>query len=218
MALKARQRTGFARRASRFLDGRCNAGVYKAIIRPNLEYAHLAWMGSAPSNLRLLDEVQLTAEKIIGPSGPVLDTLEHRRKVGALTYLFKLHCWNAPPRMQRMIPPRLPRPPLGRTRASRTAYESWHPYKLAQPLDYRSLDNALRAFLFGVIDTWNSLPAWFFDAGFDLKNMQTFKARVHQFLGGKIVLNPALARLRARGIGYFLSMTKNSEKTNIWKR
>ena len=101
--------------------------------------------------------------------------------------------------MQAMIPPRLPRPPLGRTRASRAEYESWHPHKFAQPLDYRSIDYALRAFPFGIIDTWNSLPAWFFDAGFDLKNLQTFKVRVHKFLGGKTVINPALAGLRARG-------------------
>ena len=134
MALKARQRTGFARRASRYLDGNCNAGVYKAFVRPNLEYAHLAWMGAAPSNLGLLDEVQQAAEKLIGPDGPILDTLDHRRRVGALSYLYKLQCWDAPPRMQAMIPPRLPRPPLGRTRASRAEYESWHPHNLRSPL------------------------------------------------------------------------------------
>ena len=37
MALKARQRAGFTRRASRYLDAKCNAMVYKAFTRPCLE-------------------------------------------------------------------------------------------------------------------------------------------------------------------------------------
>ena len=154
-------------------------------------------MGAAPSHLAQLDAVQTSAEKFIGPGGPELDSLEHRRRVGALTYLYKLQCWDAPERMRRMIPPRMPRPPVGSTRASRAAYASWHPYKFVQPLPYKSLDNALHAFPFGVIDLWNTLPAWFFDKGFDLKYLQTFKVRVHKFLGGKAVFNPALVRLRA---------------------
>ena len=99
------------------------------------------------------------------------------------------------------MPPRLPRPPAGRTRASKFAYESWHPHKFQNVLPHRSLDNARRAFPFCAIDDWNSLPAWFFDGGFDFKNLQTFKIRVHNFLGGKSVLNPALVRLRKRGRG-----------------
>ena len=99
-----------------------------------------------------------------------------------------------------MIPPRLPCPPVGSTRASRAARAAWHPYKFLQPLHYRSLDNALRAFPFGVIDLWNSLPAWFFDNGFDFKYLQTFKVRVHKFLGGKAVYNPALVKLRANDL------------------
>ena len=34
-----------------------------------------------------------------------------------------------------------------------------------------------------------------------MKNSQTFKIRVHQFLGGKSMPNPVLARLRTRGRG-----------------
>ena len=59
-----------------------------------------------------------------------------------------------------------------------------------------SQQSARRAFPYCIIDDWNSLPAWFFDDGFALKHLQAFKVRVHKFLGGKVVFNPALARLR----------------------
>ena len=95
--------------------------IYKAFTRPCLEYSHLSWMGAAPSHLKLLDDVQESAVKLIEAGGPELDTLDHRRRVGALAYLYKLQCWDAPERLKRMVPPRLPRPPMGRTRASRAA-------------------------------------------------------------------------------------------------
>ena len=132
--------------------------------------------------------------------GPELDSLDHRRRVGALTYLSKLQCWGPPPRLQRLVPPRLAQPVLGRTRASQLAHNTWHANKLANTFPVHSLDNARRAFPYAIIEDWNSLPAWFFDNGFDLKHMQTFKVRVHEHLGGKTVLNPALLRGRgARG-------------------
>ena len=199
MALKARQRAGFTRRASRYLDGKGNSMVYKAFTRPCLEYAHLTWMGAAASHLETLDAVQASAVKLIGDDGLAIDTLSHRRRVGALTYLYKLQCWDPPPRLQQMVPPLLPRPAQGRTRASKLAHDTWHAHKLSNILPLRSLDNARRAFPFCVIDDWNSLPAWFFDDGISFDHLQTFKTRVHQFLGGKAVLNPALRQKHGRG-------------------
>ena len=196
MSLKARKRTGFSRRASRFLDDSGNAMVYKAFTRPCVEYAHLPWMGAAPSHLASLDAVQQSAIKLIGANGPDLDSLDHRRRVGALTYLYKLQCWNPPPLLARLVPPRLPRPPQGRTRAASLARSTWHANKFQNVLPARNLDNARNAFPSGVIVDWNPLPTWFFADGFDFKHLQTFKVRVHKFLGGKVVFNPALARLR----------------------
>ena len=78
IALQARQRTGSSRRASRYLDSKGNAMVYKACTRPRLEYAHLAWMGAAPTHLDKLDSVQASASKLIGDDGLALDSLDHR--------------------------------------------------------------------------------------------------------------------------------------------
>ena len=114
------------------------------------------------------------------------------------TYLYKLQCWDAPPHLKALIPPELPRPPPGATRASKLAHASWHAHNLLNILAVRNVDNARRALPFCMIDEWNSLPAWFFDNGFELKHLQTFAVRVHNFFGGKAVFNPALGRLRGR--------------------
>ena len=145
--------------------------VYKAFTKPRLEYAHLTWMGAAPTHLANLNAIQDSASKSIGDDGPELDSLDHRRPVGALTYLYKLQCWDPPPRLQRLVPPRLAQPPVGRTRASRLAHDTWHAYKFDNMLPVRSLDNARCAFPHGVIDDWTSLSALFFDGGFDFDNL-----------------------------------------------
>ena len=185
MALKARQRTGFSRRASRYLDPKGNSMVYKAFIRPCLEYAHLTWMGAAPSHLEHLDAVQRAAAHLIGEDGPELDSLDHRRRVGALTYLYKLRCWTPPARLQNLVPPPLPQPPIGRTRASTLAHATWHADQFQNILPLRSLDNARRAFPYGVIADWNSLPVSFFDDGYHFDYLQRFKERAHHHLKGQ---------------------------------
>ena len=151
--------TGVTKRASRFLDAKGKSMVYKAFIRPCVEYAHLTWIGAAPTPLAALDAVQHSIEKMIDDDELVLDSLDHRRRVGALTYLYKLQCWDAPPKLQRLVPPRLSQPPAGKTRGSQLAHASWHVNKFENVLPLRSLAHARRAFPFGVIDAWNSLPA-----------------------------------------------------------
>ena len=87
LANGAKSRLGFLRRVGKVLGGGGRAVVYKAFVRPRLEYAHLAWMGAAESHLERLDAVQEEAARIIGPTASSLESLDHRRRVGALTYL-----------------------------------------------------------------------------------------------------------------------------------
>ena len=161
VAVKARQRLGFLRRASRVLRRAKDRTIaYKAFVRPRLEYAPLAWMGAAPTHLEKLDAVQHAAERLIGDNNLALDSLVHRRYVAALTYLYKLQGWpSCPAALLAMIPPCLPLPDMGRTRASLRAHREWHPAKLQNPLPPRSTIRASTAFPFGVLDKWNNLPA-----------------------------------------------------------
>ena len=182
LALRGRQRLGFLRRACNYLGDAHSLVCYKAFVRPRLEYAFLAWMGAAPTHLDRLDSVQRSAAALIGPAAARLDFLEHRRRVGALTYLYKLQCWEVPPMLRQMIPERLARPTWGRTRASQAAHDGWHEHMLTPLLPGPGPDILRRSFPACVVADWNRLPADFFSGGIERSKLQTFKVNVHRFL------------------------------------
>ena len=64
--------------------------MYKGFVRPTMEYSCLVWMGASDTSLRQLDRVQHRALYLIGP-GTNLPRLSHRRDVGSLSYIYKLH-------------------------------------------------------------------------------------------------------------------------------
>ena len=116
------------------------ATVFKTIVRTVREYTSLCWMEAAEPHLRKLDAVQNAAFARLGPAAaelPNLNSLAHRRMVGALAYLFKLQSWTPPARLAALVPPPLPRP-HGRTRASQLELAQWHSAKLASTLPVRA--------------------------------------------------------------------------------
>ena len=127
--------------------------------------------------------MQKRARRAIG--GTVyLDSLDHRRKVAALTYMYKLRCELVPDRLSAMIPPALPKPSLApmTTRGSVLAVDSWHPFKLQNPLKSTALEVTRRSFPYCVISDWNRLPPELFDGAFQRSKLQSFKTSVHRFL------------------------------------
>ena len=104
-----------------------------------------------------------------------MDSLEHRRRVGALTYLYKLQSCDAPDKLRQMIPPKLEKPPRGRVRASAVAHDTWHDNKFKPISAVTGPDYIARGFPFCVIDDWNRLPTEFFADGFELSQLQSFK-------------------------------------------
>ena len=127
VARKASLKVTLLRRVRNLLDAVGLLKLYKAQVRPIMEYSPLTWMCSAQGHLSLLDKVQRRAERLISDnydhqqrhhpgqqlrhrpherrpqqqhrhppeahqnasSTPMLDSLEHRRRVGALTVLHK---------------------------------------------------------------------------------------------------------------------------------
>ena len=104
VALRASQRLGFLRKAASILDDHGRVTVYKGFVRPLLEYAPLAWSSAAATNMAQLDKVQQRALHFLGP-GTILQSLQLRRMVAALSYLFKLHYIPGPPQVKAMLPP-----------------------------------------------------------------------------------------------------------------
>ena len=100
VARKASQKVTLLRRMKHLLNTTNLMTLYKAQVRPIMEYAPLTWMASAQCHLNLLDRVQRRAMRLINEQAQLqpqhqgvdqcpIDTLEHRRRVGALTVLHK---------------------------------------------------------------------------------------------------------------------------------
>ena len=128
---------------------------------------------------------------IMGTAGSQLDSLDHRRKVGALSYFYKLQCRSGPTRLLSMIPPPLARPAVGRTRASLTASDAWHPRMFALPSP-NSNDQLKRAFPYGIVPLWNSLPHEILDEEPSLSRLNHFKSSVNLHLRSHVRNGPSL--------------------------
>ncbi|KAG0700520.1 hypothetical protein GWK47_025535 [Chionoecetes opilio] len=103
IAKKASHSVSALRRVARFLDRGGKLLLYKAQIRPYLEYAALSWMSCAASHTRRLDSIQRRALRLVDAAHPPdppdtpalfepvspLDSLEHRRDVAALVVFHK---------------------------------------------------------------------------------------------------------------------------------
>ena len=104
IAKKASHRVSALRRTASFLDRRGRLILYKAQIRPYLEYAALSWMSCAATHTKKLDSIQRRAMRLVDAADPVaqpepaspLDSLEHRRDVAALVVFHKAQVQKVP--------------------------------------------------------------------------------------------------------------------------
>lgn len=179
-ALRANNRLRFLRKAARFLDRKGAATIYHGFVRPLLEYAPLVWMGAAQTHLRQLDRVQRRALHILGPN-VLLQSLEARRTVAALTYLYKLMCLDGPPQLVSIVPP-LRQPTTNPRTRSDLSHQGCHGYQLQSTLPNTASDFLRRSFPFCIIDEWNNLPLPLLARHPTLKSLQTFKVQVHHHL------------------------------------
>ncbi|XP_063884696.1 uncharacterized protein LOC135113371 [Scylla paramamosain] len=95
IALKASYRVSSLRRVANLLDRRGRLFLYKAQIRPYLEYAAISWMSCAATHISKLDGIQRRVLRLVEAAGAPahpevpIDTLEHRRDVAALVVFHK---------------------------------------------------------------------------------------------------------------------------------
>ncbi|KAG0724252.1 Down syndrome cell adhesion molecule-like protein Dscam2 [Chionoecetes opilio] len=132
IAKKASHRVSVLRRVASFLDRGGKLLLYKAQIRPYLEYAALSWMSCAASHTRRLDSIQRRALRLVDAADPPdppdppalfepvspLDSLEHRRDVAALVVFHKAQVQGVPHLAGLRQPPRVA------TRSTRTVLTS----------------------------------------------------------------------------------------------
>ena len=177
-ALRATQRIGFLRKASRVLGLHGRAVAYKGFVRPMMEYCPLVWSGFAACHFSSLEKAQIRALSLIGP-GTIVDSLALRRTVSGLCFLYKLYCGPRLPSLQSLLPPPAERAANPRTR--RQLHEA-HPFQLQMNLPARSLDAILKSFPYGLIRVWNSLPRTILAEAPQPSRLQSFKLKVYKHL------------------------------------
>ncbi|MPD05272.1 hypothetical protein E2C01_101005 [Portunus trituberculatus] len=98
VAHQASLRVSALRRMAGSLDSRGILTLYKAQIRPCMEYGALSWMSSAATYLQRLDAVQRRALRLVGMAAQQQqqEELEHRRDVSTLVVQHKARVLEVP--------------------------------------------------------------------------------------------------------------------------
>ena len=178
IASKANQRMHFFKKVAPLLNVAGKLCLYKGFVRPTMEYSFLTWMGASESSLKQLDRVQHRALRLIGP-GAVLPHLSHRRMVGTLCYMYKLHCIPPSHPVASLLPGPAVAAPNPRTRRSSIAR---HPHQLQHDHPARTASWNLRRFPNAASKAWNVLPPSLLQHRPELKRLQAFKNKVNRHL------------------------------------
>ena len=156
-ATKANAIMGVIRRAFRHLDSSTFSKLYKALVRPHLEYAQSVWSPHQVKDIKKLEQIQRRATKQVGDLKNLsykerlqrlkLPTLVYRRMRGDLIEVYKTLTGKYDPLVSDFLP-------LHNTvRGNRTR---GHSLKLLKR-DFR-VDICRYSFSRRVVEPWNSLP------------------------------------------------------------
>ena len=95
-------------RSRRYLTPSSLLTLYKAQIRPCLEYGSHLWRGASKHSLATLDAIQKRAIELIGDPALTnsLDSLAHRRTVSALSLYYRYYHGVCSVELKSIIPPK----------------------------------------------------------------------------------------------------------------
>ena len=176
IAKSAAQKVGSLYRARAYLTPKSILYLYKATIRPCMEYCCHLWAGAPANLLNLLDRIQNRVCNMIGPQLSLkLQPLSHRRDVASLCLFYKYFHGRCSAELASLVPPR-----KDFTLKTRL-YDTAHPFTVNLPLitkDYRR-----SSFFPRTSNLWNSLPLKCFPTTY---NMQSFKESVNKHLSESI--------------------------------
>ena len=173
IAKAASQKLGFLFRAKSYFTPQQLLMIYKAQIRPVLEYCSHIW-GSAPKHtLMLLDSIQRRAIRLVGDATLThsLTSLEHRRKVGDLSLFYRYFHGKCSSEISAIIPSLAI--PIRRTRQAQSA----HPFVVNLERCRTALYQ--NSFIHRTARLWNSLPEEVFPTTY---NLQKFKKNSNTYL------------------------------------
>nr|CAH7767429.1 unnamed protein product [Callosobruchus chinensis] len=107
IATAARKKPGHLFRARKYFSPSNLLTLYKAQIRPSLEYCSHIWGAAAPTTLSILDAVQGRAIRLIGDPALTchLQLLSHGRAVGELSLFYRYSDGFCSSELSSIIPP-----------------------------------------------------------------------------------------------------------------
>jgi len=171
---KARQIWGMIRRTFKAIDWDTFPLLFKAFVRPHLEYANCVWFPAGKGTIKDIEGVQRAATKQVpglqGLSYPArlrtlrLPTLKHRRRRGDLIEMFKMATGISDPNA---VPPM--------TRVSEDIATRGHSHKLRRPISKTTLGH--NRFTSRIVNDWNSLPSDIVES----PTLNTFKNRLDKY-------------------------------------
>ena len=165
------------RRVGKILDGPGIATLYRAQVRPVMEYAPLTWSSCPPSYLSRLDRIQARAQRMIQLRDPdqhiSFQSLQQRRDVAGLCVMYKALRRQTP----HLAPLRLPPAPVP-TQNTRSAANEQHHHTVTVP--FARTESHLRSFLPKYGRMWNTLTQT--TRLHHSKCLQTFKTGVNEWL------------------------------------
>ena len=172
---KAAQRIGSLYRASRYLTPESILYLYKATIRPVMEYCCHLWAGAPKTHLQLLDRVEKRAKNLIGqPLANELLPLSVRRDVASLSLFYRYYFGKCSSALSESVPK-----PKVFSRNTRRA-DSLTCYHVG--VERTRTQGRSQSFFVRTSQLWNQLPSSCFPTQYDLGS---FKRRVNKFLKSK---------------------------------
>nr|CAH7762496.1 unnamed protein product [Callosobruchus chinensis] len=107
IATAAEKKLGYLFRARKYFSPSNFLTLYKAQIRPSLEYCSHIWGAAVPTTLSILDSVQRRAIRLIGDPALTchLQPLSHRRAVGDFSLFYRYSNGFCSSELTSIIPP-----------------------------------------------------------------------------------------------------------------
>ena len=173
IARSAAQKLSFLFHAKRLFTVEQLLLLYKAQVRPALEYCSHTWSSAPKHSLHLLDSIQNRAKRLI--DNPTLtsrlQSLEHRRKVGDLCIFYKYYHGRCSTAIASLMPPGV--------RINRRTRQSDNTHRFAVQITTPRTSLYQNAFLHRTAKLWNSLPPEMFPVDY---NIQRFKTLINRIL------------------------------------
>lgn len=162
-------RLGFLRRCKKYLSKSNIILMYKAFIRPILEYNSHLWAGAPPSSRIIIDRIQRRALKIAN-SDEELDSLDHRRTVGAVVLFYRYYNGRCSDEISSIMPRAIDFDPRLRSTSHRNRFSVC--------IDLSRTDRFRNSFIQRTSRLWNLLPDNVFPAVY---NVYLFKQNVNVY-------------------------------------